>query len=221
MRLDLRLYAVINVTPRYCDLQHILSTLAELIRGGCTIVQYRESDCQDIRATLNRIRAIHALLQRHHVPLIINDRMDLALITQAEGVHLGQKDLPPKEVRRILGKEAIIGMTIHTSEQADALYNEPLNYVSIGAIYPSNQKKHEASQVYLGVEGLRKVLFRVKLSKGNDFPVIAISGIQEHNVSELLSSGLSGVAMVSELFFAQNPYEKAVRIRELIDEQLS
>ncbi|TXM89212.1 thiamine phosphate synthase, partial [Methylobacterium sp. WL116] len=175
---DLRLYGLLDVGVCGNDGPRLADMAAAAVAGGCTLFQYREKDIADARAALARIRAIHAALAGR-APLLVNDRVDLALAAGCEGVHLGQSDLHPADARRLLGDRAIVGLTLKTGAQADELYRLPVDYACIGGVFATTSKDNPDPPV--GLDGFARIAFRARLARGTAVPVGAIAGIDASN----------------------------------------
>lgn len=166
--------------------------VSELTQSGFSLVQLREKTL----SPLEFYREVDAALQLAHerrVKIIINDRVDIALALNADGVHLGQEDLPPEAARRLLGADVIIGFSTHNPEQAGLAAKLPVDYVAIGPIFPTRTK--QSSYPPVGLVGLR--LVRQALGK---IPLIAIGGITSTNSRDVLDAGADGVAVISDLW---------------------
>ncbi len=200
-RVDLRLYGLLDVGVCGGDGALLADMAAQAVAGGCTLLQYREKDIPDARAALARIRAIRAALSGR-APLLVNDRVDLALAAGAEGVHLGQGDLHPTDARRVLGEGAVIGLTLKNGGQADELYRLPVDYACIGGVFATTSKDNPDPPV--GLDGLGRILFRVRLARGADFPVGAIAGIDSSNAAAVVAAGADGIAVIRALFGAES-----------------
>ncbi len=163
----------------------------KLIKGGAIFIQLREkyaSAREFYKLAENALK----IARKHDVKIIINDRADIALALKADGVHLGQDDLPPVEARKILGEKAIIGFSTHNIEQAIAAVRMPIDYLAIGPIYATETK--ENPDAIVGLEGLRKV----REATGN-FPLVAIGGINSENFREVYDAGANSAAIISNL----------------------
>ncbi|GJD36536.1 thiamine-phosphate pyrophosphorylase [Methylobacterium aerolatum] len=215
---DLRLYGLLDVGVLGTDGTALGRLGAEAVAGGCTLLQYREKTIADCRATLDRLRAIQAAVGGR-VPLLVNDRVDLALAAGADGVHLGQSDMHPADARRLLGREAIIGLTVKTAAQADELYRLPIDYACIGGVFATSSKDNPDPPV--GLVGLTRILFRARLARGQSLPVGAIAGIGLDNVAEVIAAGADGVAVISSLFKAESVAGRARALRDRIDAGLA
>ena len=170
------------------------------IRGGATFVQIREKEfgCDEFLAEAKRIVAI---CRAHGVPCVINDNVDVAIASGADGVHVGQEDLEAGLARERLGPGKIIGVSAHNEEEARRAEAAGADYIGSGAAFATSTKENAAP---IGPDGLRSVVDAV------DIPVVAIGGITRENISELNGLGLAGVAVVSALF-AQPDVEAAAR----------
>ena len=194
---DLRLYGLLDVGVCGADGARLAQLGAEAVAGGCTLLQYREKDIADARAALGRIRAILAAIDGR-VPVLVNDRVDLALAAGADGVHLGQGDLPPSDARRLLGEGAIVGLTLKTAAQADELYRLPVDYACIGGVFATASKDNPDPPV--GLDGFARIAFRARLARGHGFPLGAIAGIDAGNAAAVVAAGADGVAVIGALF---------------------
>jgi thiamine-phosphate pyrophosphorylase len=214
MTLDLRLYALVD--PAVAG-GRSLPTLAALIAGSATLVQLRDKH-GSTRVMIEEARDVMAALRPRGVPLLINDRVDVALATGAQGVHIGWDDMEVADARRLLGKDAIIGLSIKTAEQAAAAPLELLNYVAIGGVFATTSKDNVAKPI--GTDGLRD-LVRVIRARKPGYPICAIAGINEANAGEVIAAGADGVAVISALSMAGDPSEAAREMRSAVDAALA
>ncbi len=214
MPVDLRLYAIID--PEHAG-GRSLPELAKLIAlGGATLVQLRDKR-SDTRAMVDTARAVKAVLAPLHVPLLINDRVDVALAAEADGVHVGQTDMAAEDARRLLGPDAIIGLSINTEVLAEAAPIEALDYVGIGGVYATTSKDQKKAPI--GVDGLRRIVdvFRRRDPK---FPSCAIAGINATNAAATITAGADGVSVISALSLAPDPTVAAKTMRAVVDDAL-
>ncbi|GAB7080201.1 thiamine phosphate synthase [Megalodesulfovibrio paquesii] len=211
-RLDYRAYLVTN--RALCLGRDLLDVVAAAVQGGVTLVQIREKDA-DARDFVELGRALKELLDRHRIPLLVNDRVDVAQAIGAAGVHVGQSDIPFIDVRRILGPEAIIGLSIDTMEQALAVpdLDQVLggaglgpDYLGVGPIYPTATKA-DAGEAW----GLEKL---TALRRQSHQTLVGIGGITAQNAPDVIRAGADGVAVVSAIVSAPDP---AAAARELLD----
>ena len=195
MRFDremLRLYAVTD--RAWVGRQTLSEQIEDALRGGVTLVQLREKNLAKEEFVVEA-KAVLALCRQYGVPLIINDRLDVALESGADGVHVGIEDAPVSEIRRQAGPDFIIGATAKTVEQARAAEAAGADYLGVGAVFPSPTKKNA---IRITTEDLRRICDAVSI------PVVAIGGIGLENIGELAGGGMDGVAVVSALFGAED-----------------
>ncbi|WP_348645220.1 thiamine phosphate synthase [Methylobacterium sp. BTF04] len=216
---DLRLYGLLDVGVSGPDGARLAALAAEAVAGGCTLLQYREKAIPDARAALARIRAIHQAVAGSGVPLLVNDRVDLALAAGVEGVHLGQSDLHPADARHLLGRAAIIGLTLKSGAQADELYRLPVDYACIGGVFATTSKDNPDPPV--GLDGLGRIVFRGRLARGPGFPLGAIAGIDSSTAAAVIAAGADGVAVISSLFVGGSVEGQARDLRHRIDSALA
>ncbi len=195
-----RLYPITDA--KLTGLTHAEQT-SRLIEGGAQIVQIREKHATP-REFLAAAKAAVEVAARHQIPLIINDRADIALMVGAAGVHLGQDDLPPAAARGILGPGAIIGYSTHNLEQAKLASAMPIDYLAIGPIFSTASK--EKPDPVVGLEGLREVRRAVP-----ELPLVAIGGITIESAREVLAAGADSVAVIGALL--AEPAEIEARTR--------
>jgi thiamine-phosphate pyrophosphorylase len=167
--------------------------VAALARGGARVLQLRAKRLSD-RDLLEAVRGAVDAARREGGLLIVNDRPDVALVAGADGVHLGQDDLAPRDARRLLGPGTLLGLSTHTLEQVAVAASEPVDYVAFGPVFPTTTK--DAVEPAVGTEGLRRARALTRL------PLVAIGGITEANVSEVVEAGADGVAVISALLRA-------------------
>lgn len=195
---DLSLYLVTERKGH--SLSSFFDVILESIKGGVTIVQLREKHTS-YREFLRIAKELHDLLKPLNIPLIINDSIEIAKASGAEGVHLGQSDQSVVGARTVLGEQAIIGLSIETLEQAQLAQAFDLNYIAASPVFNSRTKTDTLSP--WGLEGLRT------LCQVTRFPVISIGGINYQNVDNVFKAGSSGVAVISAIWDAVSPCEAA------------
>ncbi|QWU80390.1 thiamine phosphate synthase [Campylobacter novaezeelandiae] len=198
--IDLSLYLVASKQDKSDET--FLNTLEQAIRGGVGIIQLREKELS-ARKFFELAFKVKKLCDAYCIPLIINDRLDIALALDASGVHLGQEDLDIKLARKILGKDKIIGLSLQKIEQLKNI--EGANYLGCGAINSTPTKKSEI----LSLEILEQIITLSKL------PVVAIGGIDETNVLNLKGLKLSGIAVVRAIMCAKDPFLASKNLRKL------
>jgi thiamine-phosphate pyrophosphorylase len=178
------------------------------VRGGVSIVQLREKKCST-REYVELAITLKSLLADSGVPLIINDRIDVVMASGADGVHVGQSDMPYPVARKILGPGAIIGLTIESEEQALAAEQLDADYLGVSTIFPTPTKTD--TEFVWGVEGLKK------LRAISRHQLVAIGGLNTSNAAEIISTGADGVAVVSAICGAEDPESSARELRKIID----
>jgi thiamine-phosphate pyrophosphorylase len=195
-------YSVYLVTDR--DLARGRTTLeivAAAIRGGVSCIQVREKTCST-GEFIDEALAIRSLLARHEIPLIINDRVDVALAVKADGIHLGQKDMPCSMARQLIPESMIVGISVESLDDAIAAQKDGADYLGVSPIYPTPTKTDTAQA--LGLEGLRSIRSEV------DLPLVGIGGLNADNAAAVIYNGADGVAVVSAIVAADDP-EAATR----------
>lgn len=201
---DLSLYLVTD--RRWLGGKTLGAAVEEALLGGVTLVQIREKDLTS-RAYLDLAREVKSVADRHGVPLIVNDRIDIALAVDACGVHVGPEDLPVPVARRLLGPGRIIGASAASLEEALALQAQGADYLGVGAIFPTATKQ-ETEKVRL--EDLGRIASAVRI------PVVAIGGIDAGNASAVLQAGVDGVAVVSAIMRQPDIREAARRLKRTL-----
>jgi thiamine-phosphate pyrophosphorylase len=214
MMVDLRLYALLD--PERAGGHELAELGREVAAGGATLVQLRDKH-GSTRRLIAETRAIKAALASSGVPVLVNDRVDVALAAGADGVHVGQDDMPAADARRLLGPAAVIGLSVKTIAQAEAAPLEALDYVCVGGVFVTTSKDNVAAPI--GLAGLKTIL-AVLRARAPDFPVGAIAGIDETNAGEVVAAGADGVAVISALSLAPDPAGAAKRLRGMIDRSL-
>lgn len=198
-------YTLYLVTDRRMT-ENFEETVKAAVLGGCTLVQLREKTA-DSGELYARAAALKKLTDRLGVPLIIDDRADIALAVDAAGVHVGQSDIPASVVRRLIGEEKILGVSARTVEEALAAEEDGADYLGVGAVFPTETKTDARS---VSLETLREICRRVHI------PVVAIGGICEKNAAKLSGSGISGAAVVSAIMASKDPRAAAERLKSEI-----
>jgi thiamine-phosphate pyrophosphorylase len=182
--------------------------VAAAVRGGVTAVQLREKEAST-RELLETALLLRPMLDAAGVPLIVNDRADVALAAGAAGAHLGQDDLPPASARRLLGPEAVVGLSVETPEQAAAADPSLVTYLGVSPVFATPTKT--ATKAPWGLDGLRRLRAQTAL------PLLAIGGIHVGNAAEVLAAGADGLAVVSAICAAPDPEAAARSLRGIVD----
>jgi len=184
--------------------EEFLCRTEQALKGGVTLLQLREKN-KTTREYIALAQKVHEITKKYNVPLIIDDRIDVVMAVDAEGVHLGQSDMPVDIARRILGEGKIIGATAKTVPQALQAYKNGADNLGVGAIYPTTTK---VKTVLTSVDTLKDIVKAVPI------PVNAIGGLNKNNMSVLEDSGIAGVCVVSAIMKADNPQKAAEEIKE-------
>lgn len=198
--IDYRLYLVTDAFD-YQE-EAFLQVVEEAIKAGVTLVQFRDKTAtsRDAYALALKLKAI---TDRYAVPLIINDRVDLALAVDAAGVHIGDDELPVDVVRKLIGPDKILGVSAKTLERAEEAYQEGADYLGVGAIFPTTTK--DSSLVTVGT--LRTITSQVPI------PIVAIGGIHLDNMDQLKGTGIKGISVVSEIMLADSVPDRVRQLR--------
>ena len=187
-----------------------LQRIEVALQGGVSFLQLREK-AGSTREYLDLAEKVHALTKQYSVPMIIDDRLDVAMAVDAEGVHLGQSDMPVAKAREIWGQEKIIGATAKTVEQAMDAYTQGADYLGVGAIYPTTTK---VKTVLTSVDTLRDICKAVPI------PVNAIGGLNKDNIDVLKGVPIAGICVVSAIMKAEDPKLAAEQLRESMGSKL-
>lgn len=190
--IDLSLYLV---TDNSDDEEKFLKTIEEAILGGVSIIQIREKTAETLDF-YNLALKVKEITTKYNIPLIINDRVDIALAIDADGVHVGQSDMPCDVTRELIGEDKILGVSAATISEAKKAENDGADYIGTGAIFPTTTKK-DADSVS------KKEL--IEIVNSIDIPVVAIGGINLNNASELKDTGIAGLSVVSVIMNSDNP----------------
>ncbi len=177
--------------------------VVRLINGGAGFIQLREKYAAPKDFFEDAKNAVE-IARRHSVKIIINDRIDIALALKADGVHLGQDDLPPEKAREILGENALIGFSTHSIEQAVKAAQLPINYLAIGPVFATATKENTDETV--GIEGVKRVREAI-----GDFPLVAIGGITTGNCREVFTGGANSIAVIKSILFPPERIEENLR----------
>ena len=188
--------------------EEFLRRVEKGLKGGATILQLREKD-KTTREYIALAKKVHSLTEKYGVPLIIDDRVDVALAVGSEGVHLGQSDMPVATARSILGDGFIIGATTKTVPQALEAYEQGADYLGVGAIYPTTTK---VKTVLTSVDTLKDICRTVPI------PVNAIGGLNKTNAGVLRDTGIAGLCVVSAIMKAEDPEAEASNLLSIAKE---
>ncbi|WP_299317087.1 thiamine phosphate synthase [uncultured Maribacter sp.] len=202
-------YALMYVTDDSIrDDNNFFTILEGALKGGATIIQLREKTC-DTLVFYKRALRCKELCSTHGIPLIINDRLDIALAIDADGVHIGQTDMPYDVARRLLGNSKIIGLSVSNKKQAEHQDAQAADYIGISPIFSTNTKATDLARP-LGLLGLKEI--RALYSK----PIVCIGGIHKNNTKEIIENGADGIAVVSAISKAANPEAATKELKDII-----
>jgi len=211
MRPDLRLNAIVD--PERAGGHQLADLAAQCARGGATLIQLRDKR-SDTRALVEQARAIKQALAASAVPFVVNDRVDVAMAARADGVHLGQDDMPVEDARRLLGSRAVIGLSVKSVEEAEAARLDLVDYVGSGGVYATSSKQQK--NVPIGPAGLARIIAALR-RRAPDLPICGIAGIDASNAAEVIAAGADGVAVISALSLVDDPQAAARQLREIVD----
>ena len=202
--LDLSLYLV---TDKSDDVEKFLKTIEEAIKGGASVVQIREKTA-DTLDFYNLALKVKKITEKHDVPLIINDRVDVALAVDAEGVHVGQSDMPCAVTRALVGPDKIVGVSAATIEEARKAESDGADYIGAGAVFPT-ATKDDAPKITK--KDLKEIVESISI------PVVAIGGITLNNAHELIDTGIAGLSVVSAIMSSENPKKSSEELLKIFN----
>lgn len=201
---DLSLYLV---TDNSDDVEKFLSTIEEAIKGGVTVVQIREKTA-DTLDFYNLALKVKEITTKYNVPLIINDRVDIALAIDADGVHVGQSDMPCDVTRKLIGPDKILGVSAATIPEAEKAERDGADYIGTGAVFPT-ATKDDAPKVTK--DELKEIVESISI------PVVAIGGINLDNAKELTDTGIAGLSVVSAIMSSDNPKKSSEELLNIFN----
>ncbi|MBE6876414.1 MAG: thiamine phosphate synthase [Ruminococcus sp.] len=202
----MRLYAVTD--RHWLGRKTLAQQVEEALKGGVTCVQLREKNL-DFDSFLKEAIELKKICSVYHVPLLINDNIQIALKSGADGVHIGQNDMPVEEARKLLGEDKIIGVTAKTIEQALEAQNHGADYLGSGAMFASSTK---TDAIRIDYETFRGICQAVEI------PVVAIGGITKENISQIAGLGMDGIAVITAIFSAPDIQQACQELRELSEQ---
>ena len=202
--IDLSLYLV---TDNSEDEKKFLKTIEEAINGGVSVVQIREKTA-DTLEFYNLALKVKEITTKYNVPLIINDRVDIALAIDADGVHVGQSDMPCDVTRKLIGENKILGVSAATIDEAKKAEKDGANYIGTGAVFPTSTKDDAPN---ITKKDLKDIVDSINI------PVVAIGGITIENANELKNTGISGLSVVSAIMSADNPKKASEKLLNIFN----
>jgi thiamine-phosphate pyrophosphorylase len=206
LKIDKSAMLLYAVTDRsWLNGETLESTVEKVLAAGVTFLQLREKDLSD-EEFLTEANKIKPLAQKYHIPFVINDNIEVAIKCGADGVHVGQSDIVDKNVRTLVGPDMILGISANTVETAKRAEESGADYIGVGAVFGTATKKDAQA---ISVERLREICAAVSI------PVVAIGGINEHNILQLANSGVDGVAVISAIFAKPDVADATRTLRKL------
>ena len=203
MNFDYTLYLVTDRQLMSCD--SLTEAVEQAILGGCTMIQLREKELPSLEF-YNQAVAVKQVTERYHIPLIINDRIDIAMAVQAAGVHIGQHDLPAATVRKVIGENMLLGVSASSIAEAIQAQQDGADYLGVGAMFPTGTKTDADS---VSMEELQKIRAAVSL------PIVVIGGINKGNAGRFKPMGIDGLAVVSAIIAQSDIKAAAAELKDL------
>lgn len=202
-------YSLVYVTDdRIINDSEFFHVLEKSLQGGASLIQLREKSL-NTKAFYERALKTKAICDSYEIPLIINDRLDIALATDATGLHIGQKDLPLKVARKLLGWNKIIGLSISNKHQAIESNNLEVDYIGLSPVFSTNTKTKDLDRP-LGLEGIKTI------SQLSNKPIVSIGGIDKTNAANIMQYGSNGIAVVSAISRAGNPKLATEQLKNIV-----
>lgn len=203
MNFDYTLYLVTDRQLMSCD--SLTEAVEQAILGGCTMIQLREKELSSLEF-YNQAVAVKQVTDKYHIPLIINDRIDIAMAVQATGVHIGQHDLPAAAVRKVIGENMLLGVSASSIAEAIQAQQDGADYLGVGAMFPTGTKTDADSA---SMEELQKIRTAVSL------PIVVIGGINKGNAGRFKPMGIDGLAVVSAIIAQSDIKAAAAELKDL------
>lgn len=203
MNFDYTLYLVTDRQLMSCD--SLTEAVEQAILGGCTMIQLREKELPSLEF-YNQAVAVKQVTERYHIPLIINDRIDIAMAVQAAGVHIGQHDLPAATVRKVIGENMLLGVSASSIAEAIQAQQDGADYLGVGTMFPTGTKTDAES---VSMEELQKIRTAVSL------PIVVIGGINKGNAGRFKPMGIDGLAVVSAIIAQSDIKAAAAELKDL------
>ena len=203
MNFDYTLYLVTDRQLMSCD--SLTEAVEQAILGGCTMIQLREKELSSLEF-YNQAVAVKQVTDKYHIPLIINDRIDIAMAVHATGVHIGQHDLPAAAVRKVIGENMLLGVSASSIAEAIQAQQDGADYLGVGAMFPTGTKTDAES---VSMEELQKIRTAVSL------PIVVIGGINKGNAGRFKPMGIDGLAVVSAIIAQSDIKAAAAELKDL------
>ena len=203
MNFDYTLYLVTDRQLMSCD--SLTEAVEQAILGGCTMIQLREKELSSLEF-YNQAVAVKQVTDKYHIPLIINDRIDIAMAVQATGVHIGQHDLPAAAVRKVIGENMLLGVSASSIAEAIQAQQDGADYLGVGAMFPTGTKTDADS---VSMEELQKI------RTAGSLPIVVIGGISKGNTGRFKPMGIDGLAVVSAIIAQSDIKAAAAELKDL------
>ena len=200
--LNTDLYCI--TAERYSNGRDNIQVVKELLSAGIKVIQYREKE-KTMFDKYQECQQIRELTSKYGATFIVNDHLDLAIAVKADGIHIGQEDLPIEVVRDLIGGDMIIGLSTHTPKQAEEAVKKGADYIGVGPIFATNTKKNVSNPV--GLEYLKYVVDNINIT------IVAIGGIKEDNIGSVREMGVNCICLITEIVGAENIGKKVVKLR--------
>ena len=201
---DMLLYAVTDRS--WTGRQTLLEQIESALKGGITCLQLREKELEQ-EEFLQEACQVQKLCKSYRIPFVVNDNVEVAIASGADGIHVGQEDMPASKVRELVGNDMWIGVSAHTVEEALEAERQGADYLGVGSMFPTGTKKDVVSTSF---DTLSEICQRVSI------PVVAIGGIKQSNMSQLKGIGMDGVALVSAIFGSENIEEACKKLHKMV-----
>ncbi len=206
--MNLTLYLITD--DRYFKDRDLFKTVEEALQGGITAVQYRFKN-KDTRQMYEELLKLRDITKRYGADLVVNDRPDLALAVEADGVHVGKEDMPPEAVRKVVGDRMYVGYTVNSLEDLERAQELPIDYIGFGSVYPTSTKD---SYRLVGLDALAEA---VRVSKK---PIVAIGGIMPYRVPDVIKTGCRNIAMSSGILGFADVRKAALEVKRAYQETM-
>lgn len=204
-KLDHLLYCI--TSEEHSNGRSNIEIVEDMLKAGVKLIQYRDKD-KDLLQKYNECKTIRGLTSDYGATFIVNDHVDLAILVGADGVHVGQDDLPVPKVRELVGHQMIIGVSTHSPKQAEDAVKDGADYIGVGPIYKTYTKKNVCDPV--GLEYLEYV------AKNIDMPFVAIGGIKEHNIQDVIHRGAKCVSIVTDIVESEDIEKKVLSLMNIL-----
>ncbi len=206
--MNLTIYLITD--DKYFKGRDLFETIEKALQGGVTAVQYRFKD-KNTREMYEELLKLRELTRKYNADLVVNDRVDLALAVEADGVHVGKEDLPPEAVRKVVGDKLYVGYTANSLEEVKKAQKLPIDYIGFGSIYPTTTKE---KYKLVGVEALKEVV------RVSEKPIVCIGGIMPYRVAEVVKAGCRNLAISAGILGFEDVQKSAQEVQRAYKETM-